>query len=226
MSNRKNSNLFLIIGIVFVTCLLISNIASFKLIQLGKLAITSSVLLFPVTYIFNDLIAEVYGFQKAKLIIWLGFAMNFFMVVYFQLTIALPYPAYFENQAPYATVLGNTVRALSASLAAYAVGSFMNATIMSKLKVKYSGRGLFGRAIISTIVGEALDSVIFVCILFGGLFTWDQILIMIGTQTIFKTAYEIVIFPVTNIVIKKVKKYEGIDVYDYNVSYNPFKRGE
>lgn len=221
---KQNSNLFLFITTLFVTCLLIANIASFKLIQLGPIVITSGVLLFPITYIVNDLVAEVYGFEKARKVIWLGFLMNLLLVGYFQLAIILPYPAFFDGQAAFASVLGNTWRALLASLSAYLTGSFLNATVMSKMKKKTQGKGFFQRAVLSTLIGEFVDSLLFVLILF--VFTYDikTILIMVLTQTLVKTVYEIIIFPVTNRVVKKVKEFEQLDVIDTNISYNPFRR--
>jgi uncharacterized integral membrane protein (TIGR00697 family) len=221
---KQNSNLFLFITTLFVTCLLIANIASFKLIQLGPIVITSGVLLFPVTYIVNDLVAEVYGFEKARKVIWLGFLMNLLLVGYFQLAIHLPYPAFFDGQAAFASVLGNTWRALLASFTAYLTGSFLNATVMSKMKKKTQGKGFFQRAVLSTLIGEFVDSLLFVFIMF--VFTYDikTILIMVLTQTLVKTVYEIIIFPVTNRVVKKVKEFEQLDVIDTNISYNPFRR--
>ena len=219
---KKNSNLFMFISILFVTCLLIANTAAFKLILLGPIVITSGVLLFPVTYIINDLVAEVYGYQKAKKVIWFGFGMNLLMVLYYRLAIALPHPVFFEGQSAFATVLGGTWRALFASMSAYLAGSFVNAFVMSKMKVKTSGRGLMGRAVVSTLFGEFLDSIIFVGILFGGLYNLTTIITMILTQTAVKTLYEIIIFPITKKIIAKVKKVEGEDVFDTNVNYNPF----
>lgn len=222
-NKRVNSNLFVFISMLFVTCLLISNIMAFKLIKLGPIVITSGVLLFPITYIVNDLISEVYGFQKAKKLIWFGFLMNLLLVAYSQLAIILPYPQFFEGQEAFATVLGNTARVLLGSLSAYLVGSFVNSYIMSKLKVKTNGKYLAFRAIMSTLAGELLDSIIFVGIVFGGIYALPVIITMVLTQTIFKTVYEVIIFPVTKLTINKVKDYENLDVFDDNVSYNPFK---
>lgn len=221
---KKNSNLFMFISIVFVTCLLISNIVAFKLIVLGPWVLTAGVLLFPVTYIINDLIAEVYGYSKAKAVIWFGFAMNLLMVAYFTLAIALPSPVFFTGQGAFATVLGGTWRILIASLSAYLVGSFTNAFIMSKMKVATKGKYLMGRAVTSTLFGEFFDSAIFVSIAFLGLYDVNTVLMMIFTQTAVKTAYEIIIFPVTSRIIAKVKKVEGVDVFDQKISYNPFKK--
>lgn len=224
MKRDHNSNLFMLLGITFCACLLISNVCAFKLISLGPIVITSGVLLFPITYIINDLIAEVYGYQKVKKVIWAGFAMNILMVAYFQLAIALPYPPFFNGQESFQTVLSSTWRILVASLAAYLVGSFMNAAVLSKMKVKTQGRFFMVRAVVSTLVGEFFDSVLFVVIAFA--FTYDlrTIITMVLTQTAVKTLYELLISPVTSIIVKKVKAYEDTDVYDTSESYNPFGR--
>lgn len=219
---KKNSTLFMFISIVFVTCLLISNIVAFKLITLGPWVLTAGVLLFPVTYIINDLVAEVYGYSRAKKVIWFGFAMNLLMVMYFQLAIALPHPVFFAGQDAFAMVLGGTWRILAASLAAYFVGSFTNAFVMSKMKVATQGRFLMARAVTSTMFGELFDSILFVMIAFWGLYDANTVLTMILTQTAVKTAFEIVIFPVTAVIIAKVKKAENLDTYDQHISYNPF----
>lgn len=221
-SKVSNSNLFMFISIVFCSCLLIANTCAFKLINLGPFVLTSSVLVFPITYIINDVIAEVYGFNKAKKVIWFGFAMNLLMVLYYQLAIAIPAPSFFTGQEAFAAVLGGTARVLVASFIAYLFGSFMNATVMSKMKVKTQGKGLMFRAVLSTLIGEGVDSILFVVLAFAFTYDWTTVLIMVGTQTLVKTLYEIIIFPVTRVVIKKVKKVENLDVYDTNVKYNPF----
>lgn len=219
---KKNSTLFMFISITFVTCLLISNIVAFKLITLGPWVLTAGVLLFPITYIINDLVAEVYGYDRAKKVIWFGFGMNLLMVAYFAIAIALPHPVFFTGQAAFATVLGGTWRILLASLSAYLVGSFTNAFIMSKMKVATQGRFLMARAVISTLFGEMFDSTIFVLIAFLGLYDINTVVMMIFTQTAVKTLYEILIFPVTATIIAKVKKAENLDTYDKHISYNPF----
>lgn len=219
---KKNSTLFMFIGIVFVTCLLISNIVAFKLITLGPWVLTAGVLLFPITYIINDLIAEVYGYNRAKNIIWFGFAMNLLLVLYLQLAIALPHPVFFEGQEAFALVLGGTWRILLASLGAYLVGSFTNAYIMSKMKLATKGKFLMARAVVSTMFGELFDSIIFVVVAFIGLYDLQTVLIMILTQTAVKTAFEIIIFPVTAKIVAKVKKIENLDHYDVHTNYNPF----
>lgn len=220
---EQNSNIFLFVSILFVTCLLISNTCAYKVMQLGPFSITSGALIFPISYIVNDLIAEVYGYSKAKKVIWFGFAMNALMVLYYEIAILVPGASYFEGQEAFATVLGGTGRVLGASFIAYLSGSFLNAAVLSKLKVKTNGKWLMLRAIASTFVGELVDSILFVTLVFAFVYDINSILIMIGTQTLLKTVYEIIIFPITNIIIKKVKRVEGLDTYDNNISYNPFR---
>lgn len=211
MQKKSVSMGYLICNILFVTCLLLSNIAAVKLIAVGPLTLTAAVILFPITYIVNDLLAEVYGYERARVTIWLGFAMNLLMVGFFALTIIMPSPVFFAHQDAYKVILGNTPRTLAASLIAYLIGSTLNAKVMVALKEREGAhKGLFKRCIFSTLIGELADSIIFVTL--GFLFTMplDAMLLMIVTQACFKTTYEIVIFPVTRMIIKKVKSIEGV----------------
>lgn len=224
MEKDNNSNIFLFISVLFVTCLLISNTCAFKIMKLGPISITSGVLIFPISYIVNDLIAEVYGYKKAKKVIWFGFAMNLLMVIYYNLAIIMPGADYFTGQEAFAAVLGGTWRILIASFTSYLFGSFLNAMVMSKMKVKAHGKYLMLRAIVSTMAGELLDSILFVTISFILVYDIKDIVIMICTQTVFKTLYEIIIFPLTNKIIGYVKRKEGIDTYDVKVNYNPFRK--
>lgn len=217
MNNNKNKNknnvstLYMVLVTVYVACLLISNVTAVKTFSLGPFSLPAAVLLFPVVYIVNDLLAEVYGFKKARTAIYLGFALNLFMVAYFALTIILPAGPFFGAQDAFATILGSTPRMLIASLAAYLVGSTLNAKIMVSLRDASRGAGgiaLFSRCILSTLIGELCDSLIFITIAFVGSMPYKQILIMVATQALFKTFYEMVVFPTTNIIIKKVRKIE------------------
>lgn len=200
---------YLVLTVVYITCLLISNIAAVKTFTIGPLTLPTAVLLFPITYIVNDLLAEVYGYTKAKFTIYMGFAMNLLMVVYFQITIVLPAPGYYTLQDAYASILGNTPRLLIASMAAYLVGSTLNAKIMVTMRdVAKNGKGLFTRCILSTMAGELCDSIIFITVAFIGTMPLKSMIIMVFTQAAFKTLYEIVVFPLTNLVVKKVRAVE------------------
>lgn len=216
MNNNKRkftkvSPLYMVLVTVYVACLLISNVTAVKTFSLGPLSLPAAVLLFPVVYIISDLLAEVYGFKKARRAIYLGFALNLFMVLYFTLAIALPAGPFFGAQEAFATILGSTPRMLIASLAAYFVGSTLNAKIMVSMRDASKGKGgfaLFARCIVSTLFGELCDSFIFIMIAFLGTMPITQILSMILVQAAFKTLYEMVAFPLTNIIIKKVRGIE------------------
>lgn len=209
-TNEKkcNSDLFLFIGMLFTACLIVSNITSFKVVQIGGAQLPAAVFLFVITYILNDVIAEVYGYEKAKRIIWTGFGLNLFVVLYFQFTIWLPATAGSTGADAYATVLGNTPRMLAASLAAYLAGSFLNAKIMVVMK-KLNEKQLFARCITSTFFGELVDSIFFITIGFIGILPTSVVITMIITQAAFKTLYEVIAYPLTRSVIKKIKQIEG-----------------
>lgn len=220
------SVLFMFAGILFATCLLISNILAVKILMIGPWAVPAGVLIFPIAYILNDVITEVWGFAKARLIIWTGFAVNLLAVLFFTLGVVVPGAPFWENQQAFATVLGSTPRIVAASLMAYLVGSFLNAFVMSRMKVITRGKGFSARAILSTLIGESADSSIFILIAFAGVFPIEVILTMIVTQALVKTAYEILILPITVWVVSQVKKAEGVDTYDEGVSYSLFKLKE
>ena len=222
MKNRV-SVAFMICGLLFTTCLIVANIVEQKLIAIGPIEATAGLLIFPVSYIVNDLIAEIWGYRKVRLIIWYGFLMNFLAVAVFQLSIYAPGSSNFHHKEAFDLVLGNTLRITIASFIAFLFGAFLNAYVMSKMKVLQGGRGFSTRAIVSTIVGEGVDSIIFFIIAFSGILPLRAIVMLILTQTAMKTTYEIIALPLTNVLVKWVKKKEQIDVYDNDISYNPLK---
>jgi len=219
---NKVSVLFLLTGIIFAASLLIANILASKIIMVGPWAAPAGVLIFPVAYIINDVIAEVWGYAKARLIIWAGFGVNLLAALFFALAIAVPAAPFYEHQDAFQTILGSSIRLVFASLLAYLAGSFLNAFVMSKFKLMTKGKVFSLRAIVSTLAGEGADSLIFISIAFVGIFPVSVILTMIVTQALIKTAYEIIILPLTILIVNKVKEIEGVDVYDEEVSYNPF----
>ncbi|MCQ2516620.1 MAG: queuosine precursor transporter [Saccharofermentans sp.] len=225
MKDEKNvSKVFMIIAVIYVTCLLLSNIIAGKMWALtSSVTLPAAVILFPITYIFGDIFTEVYGYKKARTIIWLGFGMSFFAVAIYLITIALPHPGFWENQDAYAVVMGTTPRVACASFLGYLFGEFSNSMVLSKLKVKTNGKKLWLRTILSTVVGEGFDSVIFITISFWGTMDNKTVLQMILFQYLFKVIYEVILTPVTYIVVKKLKNVEGIDTYDYNIKYHILK---
>jgi hypothetical protein len=222
MKDKKMvSQIFLVIAVVYVTCLLLSNLIAGKMWAVtGSITLPAAVILFPITYIFGDVFTEVYGFQRARTIIWLGFGCSFFAVAIYLITIALPHPDFWVNQDAYATVMGTTPRVAAASFIGYLFGEFSNSMILSKLKVATGGRKLWIRTILSTIVGEGFDSVIFVTVSFWGTMDSASVLQMILFQYLFKVCYEIIFTPVTYGIVNWLKRKEGIDTFDYDIKYN------
>ena len=220
---EKVSVPFMLLGILFNVCLIAANLLETKVIQVGSLTVTAGLLVFPISYIINDYIAEVWGFKKARLIIWSGFAMNFFVVALGLIAVAIPAAPFWEGEEHFDFVFGMAPRIVAASLMAFLVGSFLNAYVMSKMKVASQGRNFSARAIWSTVVGETADSLIFFPVAFGGVIAWKELLIMMGIQIVLKSLYEVMILPVTIRVVKAIKKIDGSDVYDTDISYNVLK---
>lgn len=218
--NKAVSKLFLIITVVYVTCLLLSNLVAGKMWAVtSNITLPAAVILFPITYIFGDIFTEVYGFKNARIIIWLGFACSFFAVGVYMITVGLPHPDFWTNQEAYATVLGTTPRVAAASFIGYLFGEFSNSMVLSKLKVMTGGKKLWVRTILSTLVGEGFDSVIFVTISFWGTMENATLLQMIFFQYLFKVCYEIIFTPATYAIVNWIKRKEEIDTFDYNVKY-------
>lgn len=213
----------MVLGIVFCVCLVAANLLETKVVQLGPIAATAGLIVFPVSYIINDCIAEVWGFRKARLIIWMGFLMNFFVVALGQIAIAIPAATFWEGEEAFDFVFGMAPRIAAASLTAFLVGSFINAYVMSRMKVASQGRHFSARAILSTVAGESADSLIFFPLAFGGLMPVNELMKMMVVQVVLKTAYEIVILPVTIRVVNYIKRVDESDVYDEHISYNVLK---
>ena len=220
---EKVSVPFMLLGILFNVCLIAANLLETKVIQIGSLTVTAGLLVFPISYIINDCIAEVWGFKKARLIIWSGFAMNFFVVGLGLIAVAIPAAPFWEGEEHFDFVFGMAPRIVAASLMAFLVGSFLNAYVMSKMKIASQGRNFSARAILSTLVGETADSLIFFPVAFGGIIAWKELLIMMGLQIVLKSMSEVIILPVTIRVVKVIKKIDGSDVYDTDISYNVLK---
>ena len=223
---KQVSVAFMASGLLFTTCLIVANIVEQKLISIGPIEATAGLLIFPVSYIINDIIAEVWGYRKARLIIWYGFLMNFLTVIIFRLSIVVPGSENFSHQEAFQLVLGNTERISLASFVAFLIGSFLNAMVMSKMKLFQKGRNFSLRAVVSTLVGEGADSLVFFTIAFAGVIPNKDLMTLILTQTAMKTGYEILVLPLTNVIVRWVKRKEQEDVFDEGISYNPLKINE
>ena len=214
---------FLVMGILFCTCLIASNLLETKILQFGQFTMTAGVLCFPISYILGDCIAEVWGYRKARIIIWMAFLMNFFVVALGQLAVILPAADYWlENEPHFNFVFGLAPRIAVSSFLAFLVGSFINAYVMSAMKRKHEGRHFSLRAIVSTLFGEGADSLIFFPLAFGGLMPFTELLKLMLLQVITKTLYEVVALPFTIRVVNYVKRKDNEDVFDDDdTSYNP-----
>lgn len=227
MSNVKISVTFMLLAVTFCVCLIVSNLMEIKTVDLGPLTITAGVIVFPISYILNDCIVEVYGFNKARLAIWLGFGMNMLVSLLLQLGIWLPGADSWTGQEAMTTIFGAVPRIFAASFIAFLCGSMVNAYVMSRMKIASGGRRFSLRAIVSSLWGEGVDSVIFFPIAFGGILAWSEIGMLILTQTLLKTFYEILILPVTLKAVKILRDHEGGDVTDKpGMSYKWWKINE
>lgn len=220
---EKVSVPFMLLAILFNVCLIAANLLETKVIQVGSITVTAGLLVFPISYIINDCIAEVWGFKKARLIIWSGFLMNFFVVSLGLIAVAIPAAPFWDGAEHFNFVFGMAPRIVVASLLAFLVGSFLNAYVMSRMKIASGGKNFSARAVLSTLVGETADSLLFFPIAFGGIIAWPELLMMIAVQIVLKSLYEVIILPVTIRVVAWIKRVDECDVYDENISYNVLK---
>ena len=214
------SRLFLILSSLFVVCLIAANLFETKQFSFFGYSQPGGLIIFPVSYIINDVVCEVWGFRRARMLIWLVFLMNFFFVMMGTLCDILPPAAYWENNEGFHAVFGLAPRITAASFVAFLGGSWVNAYVMSTMKVRHKGRFFPLRAIVSSLFGESIDSVIFFPLALGGIVPWKDLLWLMLLQVLLKTLYEVIIMPITAFVVKKVK---AADVYDQNIRYHLFK---
>jgi uncharacterized integral membrane protein (TIGR00697 family) len=212
-----------IVAGAFVACLLMSNVAAAKLFSLGPAVFTCGILIFPLSYIFGDILTEVYGYTRTRRIIWLGMLANVLLVATLQISVSLPPAPGWLLQDAFAAVHAVVPRIVIASLVAYAIGEFANSMVISQLKVRMQGRKLWFRSIASTVVGQFLDSALFVAIAFGGIMPISILLAAVISSWIFKIAYEVVIYPLTFVCIKTLKRLEGVEHFDVHTDYNPLR---
>ena len=222
-SKQHVSVLFMLFSILFCVCLIAANILETKQISVLGISLTGGLIVFPISYIINDCVCEVWGFQKARLLIWTGFAMNFFFVAMGALCDWIPGAPYWTNEAGFHAIFGLAPRVAAASFVAFIVGSFANAYVMSKMKIRDKGRNFSLRAILSTIVGESFDSVIFFPLALGGVVPTEELPKLMLWQVLLKTVYEVIALPITIRIVKALKEHEGEDPYDNDVNYSIWK---
>ncbi len=206
----------------FVVILLVSNLVAQKVCQIGPFAVSGAILLFPLTYIFGDVFTEVYGFAASRRAIWLGFFGTALLYLMSALVIYLPAAPGWKNQAAFTTVFGFIPRMLAASLVAFWAGEFANSYTMARLKLLTDGRRLWTRTIGSTVVGQAVDTVLVITLTFGGIYPVRTLVNIIVTGYLLKVGYEVVATPVTYLVINGLKSAEGVDTFDRQADFNPF----
>jgi uncharacterized integral membrane protein (TIGR00697 family) len=219
----KYSYRFVAIAALFVTCLLAANILIVKQIAVFGLTLPAAIVIFPLSYIFGDVLTEVYGYAQARKVIWLGFFCNLLLVAAIWLVGILPAAPIFEAQAAYDRILGSAPRFLIASFAAYLAGEFVNSYVLARMKVLTKGKWLWTRTIGSTIAGEGVDTVIVLSIGFWGVLPFDILGSMMLWHWILKTAYEAVATPLTYLLVGYLKKTEQTDFYDYTTDFNPLR---
>ncbi|QUB75052.1 MULTISPECIES: queuosine precursor transporter [Prevotella] len=222
-SKQQVSVLFMLFSILFCVCLIAANILETKQISVLGISLTGGLIVFPISYIVNDCVCEVWGFQKARLLIWTGFTMNFFFVTMGALCDWIPGAPYWNNDAGFHAIFGLAPRVAAASFVAFIVGSFANAYVMSKMKIRDKGRNFSLRAILSTVVGESFDSIFFFPLALGGVVPTDELPKLMLWQVVLKTVYEVIALPITIRVVKALKSHEGEDVYDNDVNYSIWK---
>ena len=221
-AKQQVSVLFMLFSMLFCVCLITANVLETKQMAFGPISITGGLIVFPVSYIINDCVCEVWGYRKTRLLIWLGFSMNLLFVMFGALCDVIPGAPYWDNEAGFHAIFGLAPRVAVASFIAFIVGSFANAYVMSRMKISSQGKNFSLRAIMSTIFGETADSLIFFPLALGGVVPNNELPVLIVSQIVLKTLYEIVVLPITIQVVKFTKRHEGTDEYDNDIKYNIF----
>ena len=223
--NHKNiTTQFVIVVAIFITCLISSNIVAVKIADIFGRFVPAAIIIFPISYIIGDILTEVYGYDRAKQVIWLGFFCNALAVLAFWIGGLIPAAPFWENQDSYEVILGSTPRLLLASFVAYLIGELSNSFTLARLKVWTNGKRLWVRTIGSTVIGQGLDSAVFITIAFVGILSNADLLELIITQWVIKVMYEVVATPATYMVVKKLKESEGSEHFDDSISLNPLPK--
>lgn len=223
LKENKVSVLFMLFSVLFSVCLIAANVLETKQIAVGTISLTGGLIVFPISYIINDCICEVWGYQKARLLIWLGFVMNFFFVLVGALCDAIPGASYWTNDEGFHAIFGLAPRIAIASFVAFLYGSFVNAYVMSRMKIASKGKHFSVRAVVSTIFGETTDSILFFPLALYGVVPTSELPRLMFWQVILKTVYEIIVLPFTIKLVQYVKQKEGEDVYDNHINYSIWK---
>ena len=218
------SHRFVVVAAIFVSCLITAKVIAVKVISVGPLVLPAAIIIFPLSYIFGDILTEVYGYRLTRRVIWLGFLCNLIFVVFVWLGQLLPPAPFWEGQSAYETILGYVPRLLVASFCGYLVGEFANSYILARMKILTRGRWLWTRTIGSTVVGQGLDTTVFITLAFVGTPSFTPLLIL--SHWLVKTGIEALATPFTYAVVNFLKKKDGVDTYDHQTNFNPFAISE
>ena len=221
----RTSALFTALVALFVTCLVTANIVAVKLVVVLGVVLPAGVFVFPLSYLFGDALTEVYGYAQTRRAIWLGFGCNLLAVVAIELGQALPAAGFWHDQQAYERILGYAPRLLAASLVAYLVGEFVNSFVLARMKIATRGRWLWLRCWSSTLLGQLLDTALFITLAFAGTVPAPALLPLVAAQWGFKAVYEIAATPLTYLVVGVLKRREGLDTYDVSTDFTPFSLG-
>jgi queuosine precursor transporter len=220
-SVRAPSPLLLAVSALFVATLVASNIIAVKIAALGPFSVPAAIVIFPLAYLFGDVLTEVWGYRVARTVIWTGFLANIVVVLFIAAAIAIPADPHYVDQSAYARVLGSSPRLVAASLTAYLLGEFLNAFVLARLKVATRGRLLWTRTIGSTVIGQGVDSAVFISLAFAGTQPWSLLLVIIRDVWVVKVLYEIVATPITYALVTFLKRVEGVDTFDRDTKFSP-----
>jgi uncharacterized integral membrane protein (TIGR00697 family) len=221
--NRTPSPLLLTVAALFVATLVTSNIIAVKIAAVGPFSVPAAIVIFPLAYLFGDVLTEVWGYRVARMVIWTGFLANIVVVVFIAIAIAIPADPHYANQAAYAQVLGSSPRLVAASLTAYLLGEFLNAFVLARLKVATRGRFLWTRTIGSTLIGQGVDSAVFISLAFAGTEPWSLLIVIIRDVWVVKVLYEIIATPITYAIVNVLKRVEGVDTFDRDTKFAPIR---
>ena len=222
VSTTREGSYFIYVAIALVAVLMISNTVATKLIAIGPLVLTGAIFLFPFSYIFGDILTEVYGYRASRKIIWSGFVALAFMSLMYWIVGMLPPAVFWMNQDAYSAILGVVPRIVLGSMLGYFAGEFCNSYVLSRMKIWTGGKHLWARTIGSTVVGEGVDTVVFVLVAFAGLVPGSVLLSLMVSAYFVKVGIEVLLTPVTYKVVRFLKRAEGVDTFDHGVNYNPF----
>jgi queuosine precursor transporter len=220
-SVRAPSGLLLTVSALFVATLVTSNIIAVKIAVVGPFSVPAAIVIFPLAYLFGDVLTEVWGYRVARTVIWTGFLANIIVVLFIAAAIAIPADPHYSDQAAYARVLGSSPRLVAASLAAFLLGEFLNAFVLARLKVATRGRLLWTRTIGSTVIGQGVDSAVFISLAFAGTQPWSLLIVIIRDVWVVKVVYEVLATPVTYALVTFLKRVEGVDTYDRDTNFAP-----